>query len=49
MGDAATLVVLFHLTFNVVVGVLFISFTQWVAHWVQKLLPRSEQGTVVGR
>ena len=49
MGDAATLVVLFHLTFNVVVGVLFIGVTQWVAHWVEKLLPRSEKGTVAGR
>ena len=48
-GDAATLVVLFHLTFNVVVGVLFIGVTQWVAHWVEKLLPRSEKSTVAGR
>ena len=48
-GDAATLVVLFHLTFNVVVGVLFIGVTQWVAHWVEKLLPRSDKTTVAGR
>jgi phosphate:Na+ symporter len=49
MGDAATLVVLFHLTFNVVVGVLFIGFTQVVAAWVTKLLPRSDKTTVAGR
>jgi phosphate:Na+ symporter len=49
MGDTATLVVVFHLTFNVVVGLLCIGFTQVVAAWVQKLLPRSDKSTVAGR
>ena len=49
MGDAATLVVLFHLTFNVVAGLLFIGFTRVVAACVQKLLPRSEKSTMAGR
>ncbi len=49
MADAATLVVLFHLTFNVVVGLLFIGITQVVAAWVEKLVPRSDKSTVAGR
>ncbi len=33
-------VVLFHLAFNVVISLGFIAFTQWVAHWVTRLLPK---------
>jgi phosphate:Na+ symporter len=49
MGDPATLVVLFHLTFNVVVGILFIGITQVVAAWVEKWLPKPVKSTVAGR
>ena len=49
VGDLATLVVMFHLSFNVVVGIVFIGFTQVVARWVEKLLPKPERGTVDGR
>ena len=41
LGEAATTVVLFHLMFNLLVGLLFIGWTQLVARWVEKLLPRS--------
>ncbi len=44
-----TLVVLFHLTFNLAVGILFIGFTQVVARWVKKWLPEPENPTVAGR
>ena len=49
MTDLATLVVLFHLSLNVVVGIVFIGFTQVVARWVEKLLPKPERSTVDGR
>ena len=40
MPGTAQGVVLFHLGFNVIISVGFIGFTQWVAHWVARLLPR---------
>ena len=47
--EAATLVVLFHLTFNLMVGVLFIGFTQLIARQVEQWLPKQEKSTVAGR
>ncbi len=49
MPDTATLVVLFHLSFNIMVGLLFIGITQVVARWVEKLLPKPERNSVAGR
>ncbi|MEO8856747.1 MAG: Na/Pi cotransporter family protein [Burkholderiaceae bacterium] len=49
VSDSATLVVLSHLFFNVLVGIVFIGLTQVVARWVEKLLPKTERGTVDGR
>ncbi len=49
MGDAATQVVLFHLVFNLAVGVLFIGITQVVARWVTAMLPKPARSTVAGR
>ncbi|MDD5324673.1 MAG: Na/Pi cotransporter family protein [Polaromonas sp.] len=40
LGEPATVVVLFHLMFNVLVGVVFIGWTQVIARWVEKLLSR---------
>ncbi len=45
LGGAATAVVLFHLIFNMAVGVAFIGWTQVVARWVEKLLPRPVKGS----
>ncbi|WP_295857222.1 Na/Pi cotransporter family protein [uncultured Xylophilus sp.] len=47
LGDAAQGVVLFHLAFNIVVGVGFIAFTDSVARLVQRLMPhvKPQQGT----
>jgi phosphate:Na+ symporter len=48
LGDTATTVVLFHLMFNVLVGLVFIALTQVVARWVEKLLPRPVKGAAAG-
>ncbi|MDI1237075.1 MAG: Na/Pi cotransporter family protein [Polaromonas sp.] len=48
LGEAATTVVLFHLMFNVLVGLVFITLTQVVARWVEKLLPRPVKGAAAG-
>jgi phosphate:Na+ symporter len=47
--DSATLVVGFHLAFNVGVGLAFLGFTQVVARWVEHLLPKPQKTTVAGR
>jgi phosphate:Na+ symporter len=47
--ETVTLVVLFHLSFNLVVGVLFIGVTQIIARWVEQWLPKQEKSTVAGR
>ncbi|MEO8022892.1 Na/Pi cotransporter family protein [Polaromonas sp.] len=49
LGEAATMVVLFHLMFNLAVGLAFIGWTQVVARWVEKLLPRPIKGAGGGR
>jgi len=48
-SDAATLVVMYHLSFNVAVGAIFIGLTPIVARWTQTLLPKPEVSTVAGR
>jgi len=47
--DTATAVVLFHLSFNVLVAVLFIGLTQLVARWVSLWLPKPDKTMVAGR
>jgi len=49
LGEPATVVVLFHLTFNVLVGAVFIGWTQVIARWVEKLLPKPEKNKAGGR
>ncbi len=39
LGDPATAVVLFHLMFNLLIGIAFIGLTDWVAGLVQRLMP----------
>jgi phosphate:Na+ symporter len=48
LSEAATMVVLFHLLFNLAVGVAFIGWTQVVARWVERFLPRPVKGTAAG-
>ena len=49
MGDAAAVVVVFHLCFNLLAGVLFIGLTQLVARWVMAWLPQASKSLVAGR
>ncbi|HSV53559.1 MAG TPA: Na/Pi cotransporter family protein [Burkholderiaceae bacterium] len=47
--EPATLVVLFHLAFNLVVAIVFIGLTRMVAYWVEKGLPKPEKSAHKGR
>ncbi len=49
LGDTATVVVLFHLCFNLLLGLIFIGWTQAIAGWVEKLLPKPEKTPNNGR
>ncbi|MFI5444386.1 Na/Pi cotransporter family protein [Polaromonas sp. UC242_47] len=49
LGNRASAVVLFHLSFNVVVGIAFIGLTNPVARWTQKLLPKNDKPGVSER
>ncbi len=49
LGDVATVVVLFHLGFNLLVGLIFIGLTQVVARWVAYWLPAAKSNLVNGR
>ena len=40
LGEPASVVVMFHLAFNLLVGIAFIGWTQVVAGWVEKLMIR---------
>ncbi len=49
LGEPGLVVVLFHLAFNAMVGVIFLGFTQVVARWVTRWLPKPEKSVVAGR
>lgn len=49
LGDVATVVVLFHLGFNLLVGLLFIGLTELVARWVAYWLPPAQNSKLNGR
>lgn len=49
LGEPATVVVLFHFSFNMVVGLVFINLTGMVAAWVSRLLPKPDRATLAGR
>jgi phosphate:Na+ symporter len=49
IAEPATLVVLFHLAFNMVVAAIFIGLTQFVAFWVEKILPKPQKNAQLGR
>ena len=42
IADPATIVVLYHLIFNLCLGLVFIGITQWVAAWTEKMLPKPD-------
>lgn len=49
VSDPATAVVLFHVSFNMTVAVLFIGLTQVIAGWVGRWLPKPDKTLVAGR
>lgn len=49
LGEPMVVIVLYHLSFNVLVGVVFIGWAQVIARWVEKLLPKSAKTPVSGR
>jgi phosphate:Na+ symporter len=49
LGEAATVVVMFHLSFNVLLAIVFMGFTQWVARRVEQWLPKPDKNLVAGR
>jgi phosphate:Na+ symporter len=49
LGDVTSVVVLFHLSFNLLAGLLFIGLTQVVARWVGYWLPKPQKSMVAGR
>ena len=46
LGDPASVVVLFHLCFNLATGAVFIGLTARVAQWANTLLPRPEERAI---
>jgi phosphate:Na+ symporter len=49
LGEPAAVVVLFHFTFNVLVGLVFIGCTPVIARWVEHLLPKPNRSGGNGR
>jgi phosphate:Na+ symporter len=49
LGEPQAVVVMFHLAFNLMVGVVFIGLTQVVARGVERLLPRVDEGAAGSR
>jgi phosphate:Na+ symporter len=49
LPDAGTLIVVYHLSFNVIIALLFIAFTQVVARLVEHWLPKPDPSMVAGR
>jgi phosphate:Na+ symporter len=49
VNETTTIVVLFHLCFNIGLALLFIGPTHVVARWVAQWLPKSDAGLVAGR
>ena len=49
LGDTASVVVVFHLGFNLLLALCFIGVTQFVARWVQTWLPQPALATMAGR
>ena len=49
LGEPASVVVMFHLAFNLLVGIAFIGWTQVVAGWVEKLRPKPQKSSLDSR
>jgi phosphate:Na+ symporter len=49
LPEPATVVVLYHLVFNILIALIFLAFTHVVARWVEHWLPKSDKHMVAGR
>jgi phosphate:Na+ symporter len=49
LPEPATVVVLYHLVFNVLIALIFLGFTHVVARWVEQWLPKPDRSMVGGR
>jgi phosphate:Na+ symporter len=49
LPEPATVVVLYHLVFNILIALIFLSFTHIVARWVELWLPKPDKNIVAGR
>lgn len=49
LPEPATVVVLYHLVFNVLIALIFLAFTHVVARWVEQWLPKPDKSLVAGR
>lgn len=49
LPEPATVVVLYHLVFNVLIALIFLAWTQVVARWVEQWLPKPDKSMVAGR
>ena len=49
LGEPASVVVMFHLAFNLLVAIAFIGWTQVIAGWVEKLLPKPQKSSLGSR
>jgi phosphate:Na+ symporter len=49
LPEPATVVVLYHLVFNILIALIFLGFTHVVARWVEQWLPKPDKHIVAGR
>jgi phosphate:Na+ symporter len=49
LPEPATVVVLYHLVFNILIALIFLAFTHVVARWVEQWLPKPDKHIVAGR
>ena len=49
LPEPATVVVLYHLVFNILIALIFLAFTHIVARWVEHWLPKPDKSMVAGR
>lgn len=49
LPEPATVVVLYHLVFNVLIALIFLAFTNIIARWVEQWLPKPDRNMVAGR
>lgn len=49
LPEPALVVVLYHLVFNILIALIFLGLTHYVARWVEQWLPKPDKNLVAGR